>query len=105
MVKIRVITTAGRRYFVKNVFISRFLLQPGWCHRAKVTLTRSLFHPLALQGQMQHLQDQVDGFDADEWDDDTSDAVDQEVAAQERTCPDRAVFDPSQGQWDQRDDD
>src|ERR1700730_13740341 len=41
MVRIRVSTTAGRRYFVKNVFISRFLSHnSGGVTTARVTLTR-----------------------------------------------------------------
>ena len=44
-------------------------------------------------------------FNANERNDDATDAIDQEVAAQERTCPDRAVLDAAQGQRDQRDDD
>src|SRR5690348_6572197 len=54
-------------------------------------------HPLdCLERQMQHLQDQVDGFNEDERDDDAPNAVDQQIAAQEWSRPDRAVLDSTQ---------
>ena len=54
---------------------------------------------------MQGRDDEVDGLDADEGDDDAAEAVDQQVAAQQRPGADRAVGDALQCQRDQRDDD
>jgi hypothetical protein len=48
-----------------------------------------------LERQVQHLQQQVDGFNANEWDDDATDAVDQQIPAQQRPCSDWAVLDPA----------
>src|SRR5260370_26446839 len=94
MVRIRVSTTAGRRYFVKNVFISRFLShKQGGVTTSQVPPTRLFFLPLCLpQGQVQELQNQVDVFDPREGADDATDAVDRRVAAQQRTCPDAAAL-------------
>src|SRR4051812_21696164 len=52
----------------------------------------------------QELDEQVDELDAEEWHDDTSGAVDEQIAAQQRTGARGCVADAAQGQRDQRED-
>ena len=54
---------------------------------------------------MQGVDREVDGLDADKRNDDAADAVDQQVAAQQRASPDRTVGDALQRQRDEGDDD
>ena len=56
-------------------------------------------------GQMQGRDHEVDGLDADKGNDDAAEAVDQQVAAQQRAGADGAIGDAFQRQRDQRDDD
>src|ERR1700755_1606598 len=56
-------------------------------------------------GEMQGGDHEVDRLNADERNDDAADAVDQQVAPQQRTGADRPVRDALQGERDQRDDD
>src|SRR4029077_4493933 len=55
--------------------------------------------------QVQRVDDAVAELDAGEWDHDSADAVDQEVAAQQSGRADGAIFHSPQCQWNQGDDD
>src|SRR6478752_7956024 len=56
-------------------------------------------------GQVQGSDNEVDRLDADERNDDAADAVDQQVASQQRTRADRPITDALERQRDERDDD
>src|SRR3954467_6012012 len=64
------------------------------------------FASLAMTGlsQVQGNDDEVDRLDADEGNDDTAEAVDQQVAPEQCAGPDRAIGDALQRQRDQCDD-
>src|SRR6266487_6577717 len=84
------------------LLISHFLLlTQGW-PTAQSRWTGLPHTRDCLECQVQHLQDQVDGFYKDERDDDATDAVDQQVPVQEWPRPNRAVLDATQCQRDQR---
>src|SRR5437867_12826213 len=55
--------------------------------------------------QLQRCHDDVDRLDADEGDDDAADAVDEEVAPEQRVRAQRPTCDAAERQRDQRDDD
>ncbi|GCC46831.1 hypothetical protein chiPu_0030700, partial [Chiloscyllium punctatum] len=58
-----------------------------------------------LLSQAQGGDDEVDRLDADERNDDATQAIDHQVAAEQRAGADRAILDALQRQRDQRDDD
>src|SRR5574341_1167765 len=59
---------------------------------------------IVVSHEMKHDKDQVYDLDADERDQDPTEPIDQEMAAKQRPGADRTVLDPSQGQWNERDD-
>ena len=62
-------------------------------------------HDVFSSGEVQGGDHEVDGLDADERNDDAAEAVDQQVAPQQRAGADRPIGDALQRQRDQRDDD
>src|SRR6185369_1241400 len=77
------------------------------CERDKENKRRSEFfkHGSVSLGEMQATDHEVDGLDADKWNDHAAEAVDQQVAAQKRASPNRTVGDAFQRQWNECDDD
>src|SRR5665213_2288128 len=55
--------------------------------------------------EMEEVDEHIDGLDADEGNENASQAVDEQVAAENRGSAERLVDDAPQGQRDQRDDD
>src|SRR5579885_1186745 len=73
--------------------------------RAMKITAFSLFRTLALCRQVQRDEDQVDELDANERQDNAAEAVEQQVAPQDRRGAERAILHAAQGQRNQRNDD
>src|SRR5262249_17883641 len=56
-------------------------------------------------GEVEGGEHEIDRLDADEWNDDAADAIDQQVAPQQRAGADRTITHAFERQRDQRDDD
>src|SRR5579875_2920936 len=72
---------------------------------ASVSTGQAAAFQLRLECQVQHLQHQIDQFDADEGGNDAANAVDQQVTPQQQTRSNRAILDAAQSERYQGDDD
>jgi len=76
---------------IRFTFSFLSLLTPGASWRdAPGTL------PTGLKGQMQDLQNNIDDLNANEWNDDSTQTVDQQVIAQQLTSTNRTILDTAQ---------